>query len=198
MKRRNGLIVMSFVGLMVVLLCLPGLVIAGGNPPVVGEAFKITGPNLRTTVIMGYRDTGNSGSIDAFLRVDDNLYMVRDTGDDQDFIDLFEPEGAWDIPLGLVWQSDRIPLEIATDYGVSGGDPVIVSVQDVIDYEFQCLDTVGAVLGCQPGPLCPLAGTDGVTCYEPSFGGYNYGSDYIYIVHATVKISFIVPKSGKP
>lgn len=198
MNQRNGLIVLTIAALMAVLFCLPGPVAGGGNPPVVGEGFKITGPNLRTTVIMGWRNTGEDGSIDAFIRIDDNLYMVRNVGDAQGFIDLFiAPEDVWDIPLGLVGLSDRIPLEIATEYGVSGGDPVIADVQDVSDYEFQCLDSDAYVGGCQPGPLCPT-GKDGVVCYEPSFGGTILESDYQYVMHATVKLSFIVDQSGKP
>ena len=122
MKRKNGLIVLTFAALMAVLLCLPGSVIGGGNPPTADPGFKITGPNLRTTVIMGQRATEGGGSIDAFIRIDDNLYIVRDTGNAPYFIDFFKPEGLWDIPLGLVYLSDRIPLEIATDYAVSNGD----------------------------------------------------------------------------
>ena len=90
MKLRKGLILMTIAGLMAVLLCLPGPAIGGNNPPIVGLGFKITGPNLRTNVILGWRDTEDVGSIDAFIRIDDNLYMVRDIGDAQDFIDLFK------------------------------------------------------------------------------------------------------------
>jgi hypothetical protein len=212
MKLRKGLITLTVAGLMAVLLCLPGPVAGGGNPPIVLPGEKLTGKSKIATVIMGWRDTGtigdNMGIVDAFIRVDDKLYMVRDESVTvTQFLLRFRPGDPaacapdpcpWNIPLGLVWLSDRIPGEIPGDFGISGVKPVIWEERDVLDYEFQCLDsddTPGS--DCDPGGDCPMDGVtflDGVVCAEHSgLGGFVFDEDYQYIMHATVKLSFIVP-----
>jgi hypothetical protein len=193
MKRRNGLIVFTIAGLMAVLLCLPGSVVAGGNPIVPEADEKLIGPNTQATVIIGWRpDPSNDskGIVTGFIRVNDLLYVVEEPGSAQAFIHLFDPdltdgEDEFNIPWGLVNLSDRLPQQIAIDLGL-GEDalPTVFVEKDVSDYQLRCFESVG----------CPPEGD----VYIPNYG-VGVGPDVFKLaVHATAKLSFVVPKSGKP
>ena len=122
MKLKKCLMTITIAGLMAVLLCLPGPVVAGGNALTPGPDEKLIGPNVQITIIMGWRPdpTNGFGIVTGFIRVNDQLYVVEEPGDAGGFFGLFEDDtGNFNIPWGFVNLSDRLPQQIAIDLGMS-------------------------------------------------------------------------------
>jgi hypothetical protein len=207
MKRRNGLIALTIVGLMAVLLCLPVPAIGGGNPPNVGEGLKVVGPNLHAELIMGWRESTGTGLIDVFVRVNDKLYMFQEEGSAAGFISLFDPDPTatdpafdhFDIPYFVQNNSGLLPDDIKDDFNPSAVAAVVANEADVTNYEFQCLGVVNdSACDCSGDSLCPLVvlgvPQPEVVCYCPlGPPPGNMVQDYKYFVHSNIKISFAEP-----
>ena len=175
MKRKKSFLTLLMVGVVVVLLCLPGSVFAKGpNPPTVGENEKLIGPLLKGVLIVGWRpyldiegNETNSGNAEAFLLLEGKLYpgiVDKDVPEETDGGDGFLDNTSADIPE---W---KLPCKIVEDYDMGicpDSRAVIAEEKDVSNFNI-IEDVVSMGL---PGDFT-----------------------YRHILYCDVKVSFIIPK----
>ncbi len=169
MKKRKGFLTLSVVGLMAMLLSLPGVVLGGGPNSGLEAEEKLIGPLLRGVVIVGWKDNGTGddlGTAEALLLVEGKLYVQ--------IIDMEMPSNSFLAATAASLPIYPLPSQVAVDYGmVDGSRAVIFEEKDVSNCNVEA-----DVSGEDPyGNTVPIA--------------------YNHLFHCDVKISFIVPKNKK-
>lgn len=179
MKKRKGFVTLAVVGLMAMLLSLPGAALGGGGLPGTGTVppgTKLIGPMLHGTVFVGWRDTDpddgeRSGTVEAFLLVEAKLYtwIVKDYVPENSILEGHQ--GFFQMTAAAI-PDYPLPLQIAVDYGM---DTSCVNCGAVI---FEEKDVSNFALHENVQDMGPL----------------NEDLSFEHILHCDVKISFIVPK----
>jgi hypothetical protein len=165
MKRKAVNLVI--VSVLAICLFLPVQSFGGGNSPVPKPEEKIIGPSLKGTVIAAWRPNyaGDTlGTIDYFVRVEDKLYVKKELEVPSDY---FCDELS--TPAGLLEHDGYLPEQIAQDFNM--GESAVPKVCDEKDI---------SNFGCS----CDLD-NDNIK---------NINTEYEYILHCDIRISFIVPK----
>lgn len=187
MKTKRNLVMFFISGFVALLLCLPGPVI-GGPGPGVPSGYKVVGPNLHATIIIGWRPPAaegeENGVIEAFIRIYDKLYMVLEGGGGPQFF-----RENFLTPQCIVDFSDRLPVAIATDFtSKADAEPVVADVKDVSNFEFLCMGEESGEQ-CTSSSIYPCP--TGAVIYCPDL--FDAELRYVYVVHCDAVISFMVP-----
>jgi hypothetical protein len=172
MRLKRSVTTLVIVGIMALVICLPGAVLAKSpNPPIPGANEKLIGPMLKGMLIVGWRpytDGSGLGDAEAFLYLEGKLYVgiiaidVPEMG-----VDGFLQNTAADVPG---WP---LPCEIVEDYNMGlcpASRAVIFEEKDVSNFV-----VVADVENVGTQSAVPLS--------------------YTHVLYCQVKVSFIVPKN---
>jgi len=172
-KKQNFLcIVMAVFTAIIFCLPVPSLM-AGGTGPGVGAQYKAIGPQVKGSLIIGWKPDSNSttggGIVEAHLMVEGKIYaaVIRNEYQEEDFLNPNPSyptvEESWKQEI-ISWD---LPLKIAEDYGMVNVALVkILAVKDITNW----------------GIAAPLVAAEDI--------GIDYPPTYKDVVACDVKISF--------
>jgi len=191
MQFEKKMVTCTIVFLMALFLCLPAVALGGGSPNPVLREQNTVGPKIPAILIAGWKFVelcvgggDDCGVVEVFLLVDgkklytgiiNQLPFPAGYTRQNEFLDSTE----------LDVSSYPLPWEIATDYGVAGGEPAIDDalnprdpLEDVKDIDnFQMIEGVPDMDPFDPYDL-PLTA-------------------YRHVLHCEIKISILKPHPGQ-